>query len=62
LLFSTTSGVSIPRLSLALLRYMIYRGQVLINPSSTIIMSHTTLHIFHRLILEKLFLMIKLLP
>jgi hypothetical protein len=32
---------------------MVHRGQVLINPSSTTILSHTTLHVFHRLILSK---------
>jgi hypothetical protein len=32
---------------------MVHRCQVLINPYSTTIMSHTSLHIFHRLILEK---------
>jgi hypothetical protein len=33
---------------------MIYRGQVLVNPCSTTILFHITLHVFHRLILEKL--------
>jgi hypothetical protein len=32
---------------------MVHCGQVLINPSSTTILSHISLHIFHRLILEK---------
>jgi hypothetical protein len=32
---------------------MVHRAQVLVNPLSTTILSHTTLHIFHRLILEK---------
>jgi hypothetical protein len=32
---------------------MIHRGQVLVNSSSTTILSHTTLHVFHRLILKK---------
>jgi hypothetical protein len=32
---------------------MVRRGQVLVNPSLTTILSHTTLHIFHRLILWK---------
>jgi hypothetical protein len=32
---------------------MIHRGQVLVNPSLTIILSHTSLHVFHILILEK---------
>jgi hypothetical protein len=32
---------------------MIHRGQVLINPSLTIILSHTSLHVFHILILKK---------
>jgi hypothetical protein len=41
---------------------MVHRGHVLVNPSSTTIMSHTSLHVFHRLILENLLLMIKLLP
>jgi hypothetical protein len=31
---------------------MVHRGQVLINPFSTTILSHTILHVFHRLILE----------
>jgi hypothetical protein len=33
---------------------MVHHGQVLVNPSSTTILSHTTLHVFHILILEKL--------
>jgi hypothetical protein len=32
---------------------MVHRGQVLVNPSSTAILSHTTLHVFHRLIVSK---------
>jgi hypothetical protein len=32
---------------------MVHRDQVLVNHSSTTIMSHTSLHDFHRLILEK---------
>jgi hypothetical protein len=60
--FSITSGTSTPRLPLALLRSMVHHGQVLVNPSSTTIMSHTSLHVFHRLILKNLLLMIKLLP
>jgi hypothetical protein len=32
---------------------MVRRGQVLVNPSLTTILSHITLHIFHRLILWK---------
>jgi hypothetical protein len=32
---------------------MVHRGQVLVNPSSITILFHTTLHVFHRLILEK---------
>jgi hypothetical protein len=32
---------------------MVHPGQVLVNASSTIILSHTTLHVFHRLILWK---------
>jgi hypothetical protein len=59
--FFITYGSSTPKLSLALLRCMVHRGQVLINPSLTTILSHTTLHFFHRLILEKLLLIIKLL-
>jgi hypothetical protein len=43
------------RLPLALLRYMVHCGQVLVNPSSTTILYHISLHVFHRLILEKLF-------
>jgi hypothetical protein len=60
--FSVTFSASTPRLSLALLRCMVHRGQVLSYPSSTIIISHTSLHVFHRLIIENLLLMIKLLP
>jgi hypothetical protein len=60
--FSITSGTSMSRLLLALLWCMVHRDQVLVNLSSTTIMSHTSLHIFHRLILENLLLMIKLLP
>jgi hypothetical protein len=59
--FSITSGISMPRLLLALLWCMVHRGQVFANPSSTTIMAHTSLHVFHRHILEKLLLMIKLL-
>jgi hypothetical protein len=33
---------------------MIRGDQVIINPSSTTILSHITLHVFYRLILEKL--------
>jgi hypothetical protein len=32
---------------------MVHHGQVFVNPSSTIILSHTILHVFHRLIFEK---------
>jgi hypothetical protein len=32
---------------------MVHRGQVLVNPSLTTIMSHTSLHFFYRRILEK---------
>jgi hypothetical protein len=32
---------------------MVHRDQVLVNPSSTTILSHTMLHVFHRLILSK---------
>jgi hypothetical protein len=32
---------------------MVQRGQVLVNPSLTTILSHTTPHVFHRLILWK---------
>jgi hypothetical protein len=60
--FSNTSGTSMPRLPLALLRCMIHHDQVLVNPTSTIIMSHTSFHVFHRLILENLLLMINLFP
>jgi hypothetical protein len=52
--FSITSGTSTLRLPLALLWCMVYRGQVLVNPSSTNILSHTTLHVFHKLILENI--------
>jgi hypothetical protein len=58
--FSITYGSSMSRLPLVLLWYMVHRGQVLVNTYSTNILSHTTLHILHRLILEEL-LMIKLL-
>jgi hypothetical protein len=51
--FSIIYGSSTPRLSLALLQCMVHRAQVLVNPSSTTILSHTTLHVFHRLILWK---------
>jgi hypothetical protein len=40
---------------------MVNRGQVLVNPSLTTIMSHTSLHVFYRLILGNLLHMIKLL-
>jgi hypothetical protein len=40
---------------------MVHRGQVLVNHFLTIIMSHTSLHVFHRLIIENILLMIKLL-
>jgi hypothetical protein len=43
LLFSITSGTSMPRLPLALLQYMVHRGQTLVDPSSITIMIHTTL-------------------
>jgi hypothetical protein len=33
---------------------MVHHGQVLVNHSSTIILSYTTLHVFYRLILKKL--------
>jgi hypothetical protein len=33
---------------------MVHHGQVHVNPSSTTILSHTILHVFHRLIPEKL--------
>jgi hypothetical protein len=32
---------------------MVHHGQVLVNYSSTTIFYHTSLHVFHRLILEK---------
>jgi hypothetical protein len=51
--FSITSHTSMPRLLLALLWCMVHCGQVLVNHSSTIILSHTSLHVFHRLILWK---------
>jgi hypothetical protein len=60
--FFITSHTLMPRLPLTLLRCMVHHGQVLINPSSTTILSHTSLYVFHRLVLENLFLMIKLLP
>jgi hypothetical protein len=40
---------------------MIHRGQIFVNPSSTIIISHTSLHALNGLVLENL-LVIKLLP
>jgi hypothetical protein len=54
--FSITSGTSTPRLSLALLWCMVYHGKILVNPSSTTIMSHTSLHVLNRLVLENLLL------
>jgi hypothetical protein len=54
--FFIKSGTSTLRLPLALLQYMVHRGQVLVNRSSTIIMSHTSIHVFYRLILETLLL------
>jgi hypothetical protein len=51
--FSITYGSSMSRLLLALLRCMIHHGQVLVNPSSTTILSHTILHVFYKLILWK---------
>jgi hypothetical protein len=54
--FSITFDISTPRLMLPLLWCMIHRGQVLINSSSTTIMSHISLHVLHRLTYEKLFL------
>jgi hypothetical protein len=59
--FSITSGTSTPKLPLTLLWCMVHRGQVLVNFSSTTIMSHTSLHVLHRLILKNLLHMIKLL-
>jgi hypothetical protein len=53
--FSITFGTSTLRLPLALLRCMIHRGHVLVNPSSTIILYHTSLYVFHTLILWKPF-------
>jgi hypothetical protein len=32
---------------------MVHRSQVLVNPSSTTILSHTSLHIFYRFIIQK---------
>jgi hypothetical protein len=32
---------------------MVHRGQVLVNPSSSTILFHTLIHVFHRLILRK---------
>jgi hypothetical protein len=43
--FSITYGFSTPRLPLALLWCIVNRDQVLVNPSSTTILSHTTLHV-----------------
>jgi hypothetical protein len=60
--FSITFGTSTPRLRLSLLRCMVHHDQDHVNPSSTNILSHTSLHVLHRLILENLILMIKFLP
>jgi hypothetical protein len=38
---------------LSLLQCMVHRVHVLVNSSSTTILSHISLHVFHRLILEK---------
>jgi hypothetical protein len=54
--FSITYSFSMPTLSLALVRWMVYYGQVLVNYFLTTILSHTTLHVFHRLILKNFFL------
>jgi hypothetical protein len=59
---SITSSTLTPRLLLALLWCMVHHVQVLFNPSSSTISSHTTLHVFHRLIVENVLLMIKVLP
>jgi hypothetical protein len=55
-----TSLISQIKYPLALVRCMIHHSQVLANPSSTTILSHVTLHVFHRLIFKNLLLMIKL--
>jgi hypothetical protein len=49
--FSITSGTLTPKLLLALLRCMVHRGQVLVDPSSITIMIHTPLHVFEKLML-----------
>jgi hypothetical protein len=54
--FSITYGSLTPRLPPALLWCIIHRGHVLVNSSSTTILSHTTPHVFHRLILENFLL------
>jgi hypothetical protein len=51
--FSITYGSSTSRLLLALLRCMVHRDQVIVNPSSTTILSHTILHVLYRPILWK---------
>jgi hypothetical protein len=59
--FFITSSTSTPRLPLALPRCMVHYGQVLVNLSSIIIMSHISLHVLHRIIIETLLHIIKLL-
>jgi hypothetical protein len=49
--FSITTGTSMPRLPLTLLRCMVHHGQALIDPSSITIMIHTTLCVFNELTL-----------
>jgi hypothetical protein len=48
LLFYITSGTSTRSLMLPLLRCMIHHSQVLINPSSTTILIHTSPYTFHK--------------
>jgi hypothetical protein len=49
--FSITSYTSMARLPLTLLWCMVHRSQVLVDPSSTTILIHTSLHVFDNLML-----------
>jgi hypothetical protein len=49
--FSITSGTSTSKVPLALLRCMVYYGQVLVDISSITIMIHMPLRVFNRLTL-----------
>jgi hypothetical protein len=52
--FSMTFSTLTSRLSLVHLRCMVHHSQVLVSPSSTTIMTHTSLHVFHKHTLETL--------